>query len=414
MKIKEEQIAEIKDKFNKIENVDDFCMLLGFISKTLNPDAKQEFLISAKELHYFSRKKDSKYFHFSIPKKDGTLRPISAPVKRLKKYQRLINVLLTILYEPHKCAFGFVPGKNIVDNARKHLSKKFVYNIDLEGFFPSIKFRRVKLALSSEPFNLIGEKEPLAFIIANICCANGCLPQGAPTSPTLTNIICQRLDKKLSRFAKEHKATYSRYADDITFSSFREIFNDEFKKVLNAIITEEKFVINEKKVRLQTRGERQSVTGIVVNTKSNLSKTYINRIRFWLYIWKKFGYESASKRFINDYNGKIKPIDYIHKKSLVFKERFSKEKGSIKYKGRTPDLKNVLDGKINFLSMVKGKEDLITIKYKRQLNELILQASQPNDEANEIEKSKLLQIIDIWETNGIESAREHYKINYES
>lgn len=414
MKLSQEQTSEIKERFNTIKDVEDFCSLLSFISKTLNPDSKKEFLISVKEVIYFSIHKDEKYFHFSIPKKDGTSRLISAPGKRLKKYQRLINALLNAVYEPHKSAFGFVPKKNIVDNAKKHISKRFVYNIDLEGFFPSIKFRRVKSVLELSPFNLTGHKENLAFIIANICCAHRSLPQGAPTSPTLTNIVCQRLDRRLFRFAIENKATYSRYADDITFSSFHEIFNDEFKTKLNAIIVEEKFIINEKKIRLQSRGERQSVTGVIVNSKSNLSKNYVNRVRFWLYIWKKFGYDKASLRFIDDYNGKIKRIDYINEKSITFKERFSKEKGSVNYKGRTPDLKSVLAGKINFLSMVKGKEDVIVIKYKKQLNELIAQSNQPDKELTEIERNKLLQIIDIWESNGIESAQELYKINYES
>jgi len=146
------------------------------------------------------------YSHFDISKKSGKNRLISAPDDRLKN-----------LYKPRNPVHGFVPDRSVRTNAESHLRRRFILNVDLKNFFPTITEARVQGLLES-----IGIDADVAAIVARICSNNGCLPQGAPSSPVLSNMICFRLDKTLINFSKEHRLLYTRYADDITLSS-REI-----------------------------------------------------------------------------------------------------------------------------------------------------------------------------------------------
>jgi retron-type reverse transcriptase len=125
------------------------------------------------------------------------------------------------------------------------------------------------------------------------------LPQGAPTSPVLTNIVCQKLDFLLTAVANRFGLRYSRYADDITFSSMHNVYQpgSEFMKELNRIISEQNFHIKESKSRLQKIGYRQEVTGLLVNEKVNVQQRYIKQLRMWLYYWERYGYERASGFF---------------------------------------------------------------------------------------------------------------------
>jgi RNA-directed DNA polymerase len=139
---------------------------------------------------------------------------ISAPDKRLKFLQRKLADKLTELYRPRNPVHGFVAERSVKTNALVHLHRRFVVNIDLKDFLPTISQNRVEGMLSS-----LGIDARVAEIIARICCNNGHLPQGAPSSPVLSNMICFRLDKKLMGIAKEARCIYTRYADDITLSS---------------------------------------------------------------------------------------------------------------------------------------------------------------------------------------------------
>lgn len=198
----------------------------------------------------------------------------------------------------------------------------------------------------------------IANIISSLCCTemeverkNGAgeweiikrnvLPQGAPTSPVITNIVCQRLDYILSGVAKRFGLKYSRYADDITFSSVHNVYREEsdFLKELNRVITEQGFHFNEKKTRLQKQGFRQEVTGLLVNEKVNVQERYIKQLRMWLYYWERYGYERANAFFLKQYLA---------------------DKGYVK-KGK-PDMANVIAGKLDFLKMVKGSKNSLLNK----------------------------------------------------
>jgi RNA-directed DNA polymerase len=154
----------------------------------------------------------------------------------------------------------------------------YVLNLDLKDFFHTFDRNRVKMGFMYEPFNLNGDKETIGIFYWQVLCTHPfeidselktVLPQGSPTSPTLTNILCKKLDRRLNGLANRFGATYTRYADDITFSSPHNIYNDvEFNQELKRIIEEDqKLVINPKKTRLQKSGYRQEATGLIVNDK---------------------------------------------------------------------------------------------------------------------------------------------------
>lgn len=369
MHLSKENLQFIRNQFIKMELPSDLVLLLNQIYKLKFSETSKKcnVLIQEKDLNYYAFKCTNRYESFTLKKKSGGERIISAPRYKLKTIQKCINEILNAVFTPHFTATGFIPKKNIVDNSKVHIGKQFVYNTDLKDFFGSIEFRRVKVVLGLHPFNLIDKDELmgnkkkekisdqkgrgyLGFLIANICCDTGSLPQGAPTSPTLTNIVCQRLDKKLYKFAKSINSTYSRYADDITFSSNKKVFDEDFKKKMISIIeVQENFKINFSKERLQTSGERQIVTGIIVNKKCNLERIFIKDIRFWLMCWNKFGLEAAEQRFASEFPNK---------------KGFARKGGSI------PHFQNYLLGKILFLGMVRGQIDRLYLATKRNFENL--------------------------------------------
>lgn len=413
MRLDKEYIEEIKIRFAKTETVNDLAQLLSWIYALKFPkrSEKTKIIIEEKHLNYYAFKPGNRYKQFAIKKKNGGERPISAPRYKLKTIQKCINEILNAVFTPHFTATGFVPYKSIVDNAKVHIGKQFVFNTDLKDFFPSTEFRRIKAVLGLAPFNLTDENEInsnkekkktseekgkgfLGYLIANLCCDNGCLPQGAPTSPALTNIVCQRLDKKLYKFAKKINANYSRYADDITFSSNKPIFDESFKNTLVDIIEiQEKFKINFDKERLQNNKERQSVTGIIVNKKSNVDRTFIKDIRFWLMCWNKFNIEATQEKFLI---------------------QFPDKKGYLRYGGSTPQFYNYLHGKILFMGMVRGTKDEMFLKFKTQFDTLLnkmngnIDKEHPKNLKPASAEIKLLELLNMWETQGIENALIKY------
>lgn len=403
MKVTAENTQEIKKRFLELGTVEEFCDLLQWVYSIKFPNSKTEFIIPAQHLKYYAFGNENHYKEFKIKKRNGGERIIFAPFYKLKTIQKCINEVLKAVFVPHSNTTGFVQGRSIVDNAKFHIGKQFVFNTDLENFFPSTKFRRIKAVLELSPFKLTNSKrnsfaeeekgilktpgrEYLGFLIANICCMNGALPQGAPTSPIITNIICQRLDKRLLRFAKENKAAYSRYADDITFSSNYRAFNLSFKKNLKKIIEgEEKFKINFDKERIQNSKERQIVTGIVVNEKSNVNQKYIRDVRFWLMCWKKFGLKKAEDRFHVE---------------------FPEKKGFLRYNGSIPPIHNYLKGKIQFIKMVKGGEDKTYLKLDGLFKEL--SRAKTNNHIPLTTIDKLKSILAFWKAEGIDQAIKEY------
>ena len=351
-------IKLIRSKFAHLESKEDLVQLLTLANNIIYQKKCKPVLL--KSLNYYSNPKicHKRYQTFNIKKKSGGNRTIHAPKKGLKSLLKALNFILHCLHEPHKAAHGFVPEKSIADNAKKHVGNHYVYNIDLENFFYSFDRNRVKLGFMYEPFKLNGDKEPLAFLLACLCthpfelegAIKTVLPQGSPTSPTISNILSKKLDRRLNGLAKRFGAIYTRYADDITFSSLHNIYEkEEFLNELHRIIEDDQnFLINSKKTRLQKSGFRQEVTGLVVNEKVNVRKRYLKQIRMWLYYWERYGYEKAEAIFRNDYIA---------------------DKGHVK--NGELSLENVLMGKLEFLKMVKGYQDSTYNGLKKRYDRLV-------------------------------------------
>ena len=324
----------IKNNIYKIDNSQKLALFLSKIMKVIFSD---NHFVTAKQLKYFSTPNVLKrYKTFHIKKKTGGLREINAPTHFLNNLLYILNIVFKAIYTPHRAVSGFTEGKSIADNALQHIGQHYVFNIDLNNFFTSIPQKRLWGRLQVYPFNF---KREVANIIAGLCCCKNSetgenvLPQGAPTSPLLTNAICDKLDKELYRLSTKYGLHYSRYADDITFSSMHNVYQDdsEFRKELTNIIEGQNFCINDKKTRLLRSGQRQEVTGLTVNSKVNVTRKYIRNLRCLLHIWEKQGYEVAYRYFY---------------------EFYKKEKGYIK-KGE-PIMENVIGGKLNYLRMIKG------------------------------------------------------------
>ncbi|MEL6110790.1 MAG: reverse transcriptase family protein [Planctomycetota bacterium] len=222
------------------------------------------------------------YTRFSIPKRDGTERPIWAPLPRLKEAQRWILHQIVERLLIHGAAHGFVPARSILSNARVHADAKIVLKMDLKEFFPTITFPRVKGV-----FRRAGYRERIATLLALICTESPrevvedggktkyvslgprCLPQGAPTSPALTNVVCFKLDRRLTGLAKSFGYRYSRYADDMTFSLPRRKKSDpnlgSLIGLVKRVVADEGFTVHPDKTHVARRGGRQAVTGLIVN-----------------------------------------------------------------------------------------------------------------------------------------------------
>ncbi|MBR4552979.1 MAG: RNA-directed DNA polymerase [Bacteroidaceae bacterium] len=338
----------------------DLLKLLNSIKKMELEDcglSKEFHPITMKQLNYYCNPKHTfhRYKQFVIPKKTGGKRIITAPQKgSFRLMLSALNQLFKFLYTPSDYAMGFTEGRSIVTNADVHKGQNYVFNIDLKDFFPSIRQPRVWKRIQLPPFNFTKE---VANVIAGLCSMqikkedgtlDYVLPQGAPTSPIITNMICDKLDRRLAGLAKRFGLHYTRYADDITFSSLHYVYslNGEFRKELERIIADQGFTINDKKTRLQTRAMRQEVTGITVSDKLNVTQKYVREIRNLLYIWEKYGYVDAVSKFLPKYK--------------VEKQR----KGN-------PDLINVLSGKLLYLKMVKGEEDSVYIRLSQKFNKLV-------------------------------------------
>jgi RNA-directed DNA polymerase len=266
---------------------------------------------SEKELIYILYRGGKQYFEFDTPKRAGGTRHISAPTGSIKILQKRLNQVLRAVYVPKASVHGFAVARSIVTNADRHVGKQVVLNIDLEDFFPTIHFGRVR-GLFATAYKL-----PLdvAQVLAQICVNDRVLPQGAPTSPIVSNMVCARFDTALRKLAQAHGCTYTRYADDITFSTTRPKLPDQIATFtvdgagkrsvevgawLRQIIEGNKFKVNEKKVRLRVIGQRFEVTGLVVGRGVNVPREYVRGLRGLLHAWEHLCFRS--KAFPNRVN----------------------------------------------------------------------------------------------------------------
>jgi RNA-directed DNA polymerase len=216
------------------------------------------------------------YHEFEVPKRSGGTRRIAEPGRPLKRVQRLLLRRLLGKLRAHPAAHGFERGRSIVTNAQPHAKRSVLLRLDLEDFFGSTKAARVESYFRSIDWNA-----EAAALLTRLCTHRGSLPQGAPTSPRLSNLVNFRLDARLAALARSCGANYTRYADDLTFS-FPEDRPESYRALLRAvksIVAEEGYRLHtRRKLRISRSHERQIVTGLVVNERVSLPR----RTRRWL------------------------------------------------------------------------------------------------------------------------------------
>lgn len=258
------------------------------------------------------------YRNFEITKKNGGKRPISEPLPSLKIIQTWIlkNILYKLPVSPFAKAYR--PKTKLIENLKFHKKQPKVFTLDLENFFPSIKMEAVE-----KVFLDLGYSKSISNLLARLCTQEGTLPQGAPTSPYLSNLIFNTADVVISDYCKQRKIRYTRYADDLSFSGdFDE--NELLDKVTEAV-ENLNLHINKRKTKLMTPDKRQTVTGIVVNDKPQVAFHKRNELRQALHYIKKFGFDEHREykgihqaHYLEHLLGKINFVLQINPKDTEF------------------------------------------------------------------------------------------------
>lgn len=296
------------------------------------------------------------YSEFEISKKSGGVRRIQAPSRRLRSIQRILATALQDAYRAPQAVHGFRPKFSIITNADVHVGKDVILNVDLQDFFTSIKFHHVKGLFRGRPFRF---PDSVATVLAQICCHEKCLPQGAPTSPVVSNFICLDLDREVTQLAKGKWCAYTRYADDLTFSfqgdiadfppALAEVVNGRLQvgDALERVLEKRGFSVNSKKLRLEDQSSRMVVTGLTINSRRNVSPRYLRQVDAMLHAWERWEYGPAQDEFNREYDP-----DFART-------------------GVQKDFASVLAGKLSFLLSVRGIQDPTYRRLAGRFNDLV-------------------------------------------
>ncbi len=289
---------------------------------------------SERQLGYFLLASDmdnGPYTKFAIPKRGGAEREICAPKSQLRWVQRHILQHVLEKVPAHDAAHGFIVGRSTVTNARKHQGAAVLLKFDLKDFFPTIHYFRVVGLFASlgyvvedAKFRSADDSRAIAPTLARLCCytpdprqwGNAKLPQGAPTSPAISNLVCRRLDARLQGLAERSQGVYTRYADDLTFSFAKAGANlGRFRWWVDQICHQEGFFVNQQKFHVIRDSQRQLVTGIVVNDELRIPRDQRRRFRAILHNCRQHGVESQAKghaRFTSYLRGFASYIHMVH------------------------------------------------------------------------------------------------------
>lgn len=322
----------------------------------------------------YIRKENERYMEYKLPKKHGGYRTIDIPSPRLRNLQRKLLRILEIVYACKSPAHGFVKGRSHITNAKNHCNRKMVLNIDLKDFFQQIHFGRVMGMFKAKPYAIGYEA---AMVIAQIACYHKVLPQGAPTSPIISNMISAPLDNQLMKLARKYNLIYTRYCDDITFSTNLSFFPEDIVKIdeinkkvelgkeLAKILSVNNFIVNTDKIHVYDMYGRQEVTGIVVNSFPNLKREYIREIRTILHDCEINGVFKAALKYIQLGKTNNVRIKKLAKVQYAEKEKQEKQKEQI-----VSWFSSVLKGKIEYIRCVRGDDCSYFFKYGSMYNNI--------------------------------------------
>ena len=310
----------------------------------LTDDAYNEFLLSfnllktkdikryKNTLYYLSNNIDGNYIEYEIPKKNGKFRTIYEPSKILKLVQK--NILHNILEEKRLSKYAKAYQKNIslIDNALPHINKKLILKLDIKNFFDNITFDMVYESCFREELY----PKSIGILLTKLCTYQGHLPQGAPTSAYISNIVMRQFDEVIGIYCSNKDISYTRYSDDLTFSG-------DFKpsEVINIVKLELKkyrLKLNYDKISIIQHNKRQTVTGIVVNEKINIKREYFKKIRQEIYYITKFGIDehldklniSNKTKYLDSLLGRINYVIQItDNKEFITYKNFLKDQLNI-------------------------------------------------------------------------------------
>jgi RNA-directed DNA polymerase len=301
---------------------------------------------------YVFRKKN--YGEFLLRRACGRPRVISAPVTPLKIIQRKLAQVLYAVYGSRSVVHGFARGRSIKSNAARHFGAEWVLNFDLKDFFPTIHFGRVLGLFAGRPYNL---SRDVSVLLARICCHNGALPIGAPTSPITANMICAKMDSELKALAWSCGCVYTRYADDVSISTKSIVLDKriadknltkrewEISAELLEIIRRNSFEVNPAKTRVRGSQSSQEITGVRINSRLNVSRMLLRQVRSMLHAWEKFGEDAAQ----NEYRSKYERKQHVR---------------------ASPAFRAVLRGKIEFIGFIRGRDDRLYVGLLQRLQKL--------------------------------------------
>lgn len=298
--------------------------------------------ISLKELWFFAihreRERQPHYVTFAIPKRSGGKRLIMAPKRRLKAIQRKLLELLVGKLPLSEHAHAFRRGRSIRTGAEPHVGKRFVLKLDLKDFFPSVTFARVRGLLIAYGYSFPvattlavvmteAERQPVEIDgkVFHVPVGQRHCVQGAPTSPGICNALLLRLDHRLAGLAKKRGLVYTRYADDLTFSGeVDRTTAHKFRCIVNRIVLEEGFVIHPDKTRLMGQGNRQTVTGVVVNQTLGLSRQERRQLRAMAHQLSRQSSDATFSAHHAKFQGKVAYLSMLNPgQALPFKSSIS-------------------------------------------------------------------------------------------
>ncbi|WP_193316062.1 reverse transcriptase domain-containing protein [Flavicella marina] len=310
-----------------------------FISKELNSHLIKNIL----------KHKSSFYKSFTVLKKNGAKRRIDQPHYKLMDIQKKIANYLLVKRKKNSSSHGFEYYRSIVTNAEKHINKNIVLNLDFKEFFKNISKSQV-LSVLRNSFDITNES---AYLLTELVTFNNCLPQGAPSSPVISNYVCNNLDNDLKTYCKEYNIIYTRYADDLTFSfNFKKLPRQIVDEIIS-IIVKHGFKLNDQKFRYFHKNSRQLVTGIVVNDHVNIKREFYKKVRAILHNWKTKGYVVTKQKFDLEYPNK--------------------------------NFRKTLLGWVNYIGYVRGKDNPMYLTLSSSL-ELLLRTKYPKSEFKTDEK----------------------------